>query len=206
MKWGDRIAWTDERIATLRLLVSENMTDGQISKVMGLSRGSICGARFRFNIQARNGGTERRGTPEDFHIFGPAHTVQQCADHYRAAPRTVRRWYVDLNLTPAPWVHPKKKAKAERIAKEKKENPLKALKRQRKFIKPMGAPVAWRLPEREASLYSRAQLHLQKYGPCFRAKIIDPRAANDEWMVCGRRVTQAEMLSIAARKGFSEAA
>jgi hypothetical protein len=193
MARGDTIVWDEEQRNKLKLLIAEGMSDREIAKVFGVVKGSISSARFRYGIASAHQGTiPNRPIPDDFEQLGPVSTIAHCSRHYRASKQTIRRWYRMTGLVPAKQMG---RPKLQREPKPKKA-----------FRLPGVPTPTFQIPLRPDTVAGSAQLYLQRFGPCFRACVVDPRAANDQWFVQGRRVSEEEMLSIAARKGFGRAA
>jgi len=192
-----RIEWTPQRISDLRVLVAEGLSDGKIARILKLSRNTVVGARWRFKLVSCNAEKHaHRITPSDFGDIGPTLTVEQAAKHYKASPTTIRKWHREFDSKPAIVARVyEKKVREPKATKAPKPRSVAA----RQTIR------AFRVPERQVTLAASAQLFLQRYGPVIRARTIDPAAANDQWIVNGRRLSEAEMLAAAERKGFISA-
>lgn len=180
----------------LRSLAAEGFSDPELSKILGVGRASVASARFRYGIApAIPGTTEARQPPEDFASVAATLTITEAALRYTAGKKTVRRWLAQLDIAP--------KRQFGRPKKEKAEKPKQPKFR---YTRSHGLPLVLQIPSRDDSVAASAQLHLQRFSACFRAKVIDPKASNDQWIVGGRRVCEAEMLSIAKKSGFEVAA
>lgn len=194
---GD-VNWTPELKARLKAMVDQGISDSRIGHDMGVSKGCISGARTRFGIKSTVVLHSVKRPPADFLEVGPTLTLQGCARHYGASPSTAKAWYELLDITPAARVY----VKLERTPKA----PTPPRAPQRVYQRGFSTMQAMRAPERASTLASCAQLHLQRYFPVYRAKIQFRNAPDDAWIVAGRRISEAEMIQIAQRKGFEVAA
>lgn len=70
----------------------------------------------------------------------------------------------------------------------------------RGYSHPGGLPHTSSVPPRPDTPAARAQMFLQRFGPVFHASIVNPKAP--DWVVFGRRVSEADLLATAYRKGF----
>lgn len=194
---GD-ISWTPELIARLKHMVSQKISDSKIAYEMGVSKGCISGARFRFGIKTVNGLHSVNSPPADFLDIAPALNLRACATHYGAAPSTAKAWYEHFGITPALRVY----VKAEKPAKP----PEPQRKGHHPYTRAFSTMQAMRAPERASTIASRAQFAIQRHMPCFRAKTAYPNAPDDQWVVGGTRLTESEMIQKAERYGFKVAA
>lgn len=195
-----RNSWTDELIEKLRIGASTGMTDGELARLLGMSRSAVVGARWRYGVPATRSPFDRRPIPQDFREVAPTMTVEEASRRYGAAPSTVKRWHKECGTVGI------RRFGRPAMPKGPSERRLRA-------ARPTGVKRGPRVrdhrlfsvavPAREGSIAARAQLHLQRFGPCFRARTIDPQAANDQWIYMGRRMSEAELLAIAQRKGMA---
>lgn len=202
--YGDRMQWTPERIKALNILIAEGLSNSAAAKVLGVSRSTVAGARFRFSIKTEEDKrSSLRPIPDDFAELGPRLTVSEARVHYKATGRTIKRWHDEQGTK-----HRTSCFNPHKPESEKRKNQPKVERSYRAPRRTGGNSPArkFQIPLRPSTIAGSAQLFLQRFGPCFRAKIVDPKAANDEWLFQGRRLSESEMLSIAARKGFEVAA
>lgn len=197
---GGRIDWTPDRIEALRVLVAGGTSDGQCARILGVTRGVISGARWRFGMVSENADKYAcRPMPDDFRTFGITLSVEQGTKHYKAASRTIRKWFDMLRIAP-PVV------KRVYVKKVRPAPPVRVV-----FVPSYRAPrrttgknahLRFNIPERSATMADSAQLFLQRYGPVIRASTIDRFAPDGQWIVLGRRMAEADMLEAATRKGW----
>lgn len=189
-----------ETIARIRFLMGEGRTYAETAAIMGMSRCAIAGACLRHKIESGYVPPPPRPIPDDFVESMARMNVMMAARHYKASKNTISRWVKEAGITPARF-YPEPKPKAPK--------PIKVRVADYRPARPRGprggnSPMrAFSIPGREATRAASAQLFLQRYGPVIRAKTIDRLAANNLWIVHGRRVSEPEMLAMAERKGFA---
>jgi hypothetical protein len=187
-----RINWTPEMVEQVRQLAGERLTDRGVAERMGIDRSAVIGIRWRPNIPAGYVAQSPKRPPASFAKIGPTMNLKEAARHYGAAIQTVKAWHSALGTIPAarkPGRPPK------RIAAPRPPKVYRA------FFKPSHTPMA-PAPQRDGTPAGSAQLYLQRFGPVFRATTINPNAAPDQWVLFGRRVSEADLIATAYRKGF----
>jgi hypothetical protein len=179
--------WTPERVEILRQLSASGMTDTQMAEHWGTTRWAIDSARKRYGIATGYRPPNTSNPPADFHVYAESQTIAAGAARWKAANKTVRGWYAQTGLKPAARVYSNKR----------RERKAQSAGKPYYF---MGGVTALPVPLRGDTVAASAQLHLQHYGPVFKASTIKPHA--DGWIVFGRHVSEADLIAIAQRKGF----
>ena len=177
--------WTPEKIETLRKLVALKTSNSQCGKIMGVSKNAIAGARLRYKIATCVPASGAIPLPDDFREVIPTITRAQACRRWKVSETVVSRWVIETGIRPY-------------------RRPVNAPKP--KEPRGYSTPYKMVLPERDGTRAGLAQSYLQRFFPVFRAKIIDPTASNDTWIVGGRRMPEEEMVTLAAVKGFQVAA
>jgi len=189
-----RISWTPELIEKVRIGAATGMTDQALGKLLGMSRNSICGARFRFDIPSHHDRFAPRELPDGFLELSPTMTVVEAAKHFKASKTSIRNWNKANGITPKATVRP--------VRPKRVSTPVAPKPRKKKLPAKLRL-VGGQSPRRDDGIAACAQLYLQRFGPVIRARTVDRLAANDQWIVMGRRVSEPEMLAMAERKGFA---
>lgn len=175
--------WTPERADKVRQLAEQGMSDPEIGAALGVSRSIVEMVRRRYKIASPIRPLPCEQAPVDFFTVAPTMNTAECARHFGRSIKVVRRWYREHEITPAPRVY---------ISKAKPE-PVKPPKASR------GQWGVTMLPEREDGAAASAARELQRLGPVFRMRVVQPKAPADMWVVFGRPMHEQDMIARAQR-------
>jgi hypothetical protein len=179
--------WTPEAVARLRELVAERKTDEQMGLELGRTRAAVEAIRRKHDIKSMaSGSTTASAVPDDFRTLGPTLSIKGASRHYGVVRETVRRWHRECG-TSALAVNP-----IANMGENRRIGPP-------KYARNFSILPVQRLPGRACTTAASAQLTIQRRMPCFHARTLNPKAPADQWIVGGRRMSEAEMISMAER-------
>lgn len=189
--------WTKEEIERVRELAGQRKTDDEIAAILRRTRTAIGSIRGKNGIRCGRIIPRRDGPPAEFKEIAPSLSLDEARNRWKTSWPTLREWYAKFGLQPRARKYPNGSRVGQRVAP-----PPPVERKTGRFVLFKRRPQENALPKRDDTVTGRAVLHLQRKGPVFRARTIDPSADIDTWIVNGRRVSEAEMIALAERRGF----